>query len=154
MNGNSFIKFILRSPLHGLLSNNTMLITVTGRKTGRLITTPVNYARDNNVLWIISKRDRKWWRNLRGGAPVYLILRGKKDVKGFAEVILDPEMVVPKLAHYIRRIPYSARSLGISIEAGKPNVDDLARVAREWLIVSIKSGMPSVEGCKNERRSL
>jgi len=141
MNGNSFIRFILYSPLHGLLSNNTMLITVTGRKTGRLITTPVNYVRDNNVLWIISKRDRKWWRNLRGGAPVYLNLRGKKDVKGFAEVILNPEMVVTKLAHYIQRIPYSARSLGIRMEAGKPNIDDLARVAREWLIVSIKSDM-------------
>jgi len=144
MNGNSFIKFILCSPLHGLMSKSTLLITVTGRKTGRPITTPVNYASDKDTLWVISKRDRKWWRNLRGGAPVSLNLHGKKGVKGFAEVLLNPEMVVPKLTHYIQRIPYSAHSLGIRMEAGKPNVDDLVRVAREWLIVSIKSGMPQV----------
>jgi len=140
MNGNSFVKFILLSPLHSLLSKNTLLITVTGRKTGRLITTPVNYVRDNDALWVISKRDRRWWRNLRGGAQVSLHLRGR-DIKGFAKAILDPTMVVTHLAGYIQQISYSARSLGIHTEAGKPNFDDLARVAREWLIVSIKSDM-------------
>jgi len=138
MNGNSFIKFILRSPLHGLLSKSTLLITVTGRKTGRPITTPVNYVRDNDALWVISKRDRKWWRNLRGGAQVSLHLRGR-DIKAFAEAILDPTMVATQLACYIQQIPYSTRSLGIRMEAGKPNFEDLARVAREWLMVSIKS---------------
>ena len=58
MNGNSFIAWLLRSPLHGLLSGNTLLITVTGRKTGRPITTPVNYVRDGDRLWVISNRDR------------------------------------------------------------------------------------------------
>lgn len=141
MNGNSFIKFILRSPLHGLLSGKTMLITVTGRKTGRTITTPVNFARDNGALLVISKRDRKWWRNLRGGAPVCLRLHGQ-DVTGYAEAVLDPKTIAAQLNSYILQIPYSARSLGIHIDAGKPDADDLARVAREWLIVRINCETP------------
>jgi hypothetical protein len=58
MNENSFIAWLLRSPLHGLLSANTLLITMAGRKTGRPITTPVNYVRDGDRLWVISSRDR------------------------------------------------------------------------------------------------
>lgn len=34
MNGNDFMAWVLRSPIHGMLSNGMMLITVTGRKTG------------------------------------------------------------------------------------------------------------------------
>lgn len=68
MNGNSFMTFILRSPMHGILSGSTMLITVTGRKSGRPITTPVNYYQKGDTLWVISNRERSWWRNLKGGA--------------------------------------------------------------------------------------
>ena len=64
MNGNDFVKIMLKSPLHGLMGN-TMIITVTGRKTGRKIAVPVNYYRDNDALWIITKRSRNWWRNVK-----------------------------------------------------------------------------------------
>ncbi len=67
MQGNDFIKILLYSPLQGILGGTLMLITVMGRKSGRAITTPVNYYRDGNILWVISNRDRKWWRNVRGG---------------------------------------------------------------------------------------
>jgi len=131
------MKFILRSPLHVIMSASTMLITVTGRKTGRPITTPINYASDLDGVWVISKRDRTWWRNLRDGAQVTLQLRGQKVI-GFAELILDPERVVVQLPPYIQQLPYSARSLGIKMEAGKPNVEDMVRVAGEWLFIHIK----------------
>jgi deazaflavin-dependent oxidoreductase (nitroreductase family) len=74
---NPFITALLRSPLHGLLSNGYMLITVTGRKTGRAYTTPVNYGRAGDTLTCLSKRDRTWWRNLRNGTPVTVLLRGE-----------------------------------------------------------------------------
>lgn len=45
MSGSSFVEFVLRSPLHSLLGA-TMLLTVTGRKTRRKISIPVNYYRD------------------------------------------------------------------------------------------------------------
>jgi hypothetical protein len=37
-----------------------LLITVTGRKSRRAISTPVNYARDGETLLVISKTDRTW----------------------------------------------------------------------------------------------
>ncbi len=131
------ISFLLRSPLHPLLGD-TMLLTVTGRKTGKKYTTPVGFYSDGDFLWILSSRDRTWWRNLRGGAEVEMRLRGK-DVTGFAEAILDEELVTVQVMEYIRRIPMSARSLGVRLrENGEPHPEDAARLAQERLFVRIQ----------------
>jgi hypothetical protein len=55
---NSIMAFILRSPLHGLLSGSTMLITYTGRKSGKSITLPTNWVRDENTVFVTSLRAR------------------------------------------------------------------------------------------------
>ena len=81
MNGNDFVKLALRSPLQAMMGD-TMLITVTGRKTGRKITLPVGFYREGNTLWIISSRDRTWWRNIGTGAEVDIHLHGR-DLGGF-----------------------------------------------------------------------
>ncbi|HEU4758626.1 MAG TPA: nitroreductase/quinone reductase family protein [Dehalococcoidia bacterium] len=83
---NPSLKFLLRSPLHGLASGGTMLITVTGRRTGSPYTTPVNYVREGETLTVFSRRERRWWRNLRGGAPVVVRLKGR-DLSGTGEVL-------------------------------------------------------------------
>jgi hypothetical protein len=85
--GNQAIALLLRSPLHRLASRQLALITVTGRRSGREHTFPVGYERDGErvtipVLW----PERKlWWRNVRGGAPVRLRIRGEQH-SGHAEV--------------------------------------------------------------------
>jgi deazaflavin-dependent oxidoreductase (nitroreductase family) len=68
---------LLRSPLHFLVSHGMMLITVTGRKTGKQYTTAVAYVRDDQRVVFFSGRDLLWIKNLEGGAPVMLRLRGK-----------------------------------------------------------------------------
>ncbi len=76
--GNPFVSFLLQSPLHGLLGARFTLLTVTGRKSGRAYTTPVNYVRDGGVLTVISRRGRTWWRNLAVPAPVTVRLKGER----------------------------------------------------------------------------
>ena len=136
MKGNSFMTFILRSPLHGVMSGSTMVITVTGRKSGRPITTPVNYYQEGDTLWVISNRERTWWRNLKGGAPVKLHLRGQ-DVNGTGEVLLDEAEVAPQIGEYVRHLPISARSLGVHMLNGQPDPADLSRLAQERVMVRI-----------------
>jgi deazaflavin-dependent oxidoreductase (nitroreductase family) len=95
MNGlaNRTMKLVLRSRLHGLVSRRAMLITVSGRKTGRLYTTPVNYVCEGDTITVVSRTHRKWWRNLRGGAPVAVRVAGK-DLKGVGEVVVDDKEAV------------------------------------------------------------
>ena len=136
MTGNDFVKFFLRTPLH-IFMGDTMLITVTGRKTGKKYTTPVGFYRDGNTLWILSSRDRTWWRNVQDGAEVELRIRGK-DMKGFAETVLDEDAVASQVMEYVRRIPMSAKALGVRVENGEPNPEDATRLAKERLFVKIK----------------
>ncbi len=137
MNGNSFIIFLLRSPLHRLMSDSTMLITVTGRKTGRAITIPVNYAQEGDTLWVVSHRERTWWRNVRGGAPVTLYLRGRQ-VEAVADALMDEGEVAAHLRTYLHAIPISARALRVRLENGQPDSESLACAARERVMVRVE----------------
>lgn len=77
--GNPIMKLLLRSPWHRVASQEIMLITVTGRKSGKRYTTPVNYVEDeeSGILTVLTHQHRTWWRNLGDGAPVTVLVRGK-----------------------------------------------------------------------------
>lgn len=136
MNGNDFVKFFLRTPLH-VFMGNTMLLTVTGCKTGRTYSTPVGFYREGNTLWVLSSRDRTWWRNVRNGAYVSLLFKGK-TIKAFARAELDENCVEEHLLDYIQHIPMAAKSLGIRMENQIPNREDITRLARDRLFVKIE----------------
>ncbi len=135
MNANDFVIFALRSPLH-VIMGDTMLLTVTGRKTGRKINVPVNYYQDGDSLWVLSSRDRTWWRNLAHGGEVGVRLHGR-DFKASGDVVLDEQTVSARLVQYVKHLPSSAHYFGLRIENGVPNCDDLARLSKERLFVRI-----------------
>ena len=135
MTGNDFVKFFLRTPLY-IFMGNTMLITVTGRKTGKKYTTPVGYYRSGGHLWVITSRDRTWWRNVKDGAEVEMRIRGK-NVKGFADAVLDEGAVAAQVGEYLQHVPMAAKPLGVRMEKGKPDPEDAADLAKERLFVRI-----------------
>jgi deazaflavin-dependent oxidoreductase (nitroreductase family) len=137
MNGNGFITWLLRSPFHGLLSKGMMLITVTGRKTGKQYTTPVGFFQNHGFYWILTSRNRTWWKNLQGGAEVSLWLR-RKSVNAFAEPQLQSTTVETLLGEYVSHIPQAAKSMGIRVENGVANREDIARLAKDRLFVRVK----------------
>jgi len=137
MNGKDFMAWVLRSPFHGVLSNGMMLITVTGRKTGKSYTTPVGYYEEGGYLWVITSRDRKWWRNLEGGVEVELLLK-RRRVNGMAATELDPKAVETRMFDYGKYVPQAAKPLGIRVQEGKANPEDIARTAQDRLFVKIK----------------
>ncbi|MEP7135167.1 MAG: nitroreductase/quinone reductase family protein [Chloroflexota bacterium] len=137
MNGNDFMSWVLRSPLHGMLSNGMMLLTVTGCKTGKQYTLPVGYYREDGYLWVITSRDRTWWKNLRGGAEVALLLK-RKPVKALADTDLDEKAVEARMVEYVKHVPQAAKSLGIRLENGNANAEDIARTAKDRLFVRLR----------------
>jgi deazaflavin-dependent oxidoreductase (nitroreductase family) len=137
MTGNDFMSWILRSPLHGMLSSGMMLITITGRKTGKKYTTPVGYYSENGCLWVITSRERTWWRNLQGGADVALLLK-RQPVSAFAETELDLECVEERMHDYLKHIPQAAKRMGIRVENGIANTEDIAHTAKDRLFVKLR----------------
>lgn len=89
---NPLMKWLLRSPLHGVVSGRYVLLTFTGRKSGKIYMTPVQYIQAGEELYIITSEGYTWWKNLRGGAEVMLHLRGK-DYPGHAITSTDPQVL-------------------------------------------------------------
>lgn len=141
MNGNDFVKWMLRSPLYPLMGS-TMLITVTGRRSGRALTVPVNYYRAGDTLWILSARDRTWWRNIQAGGPVQIRLGGR-EYAGTAEVILGEKDVARLMADYVRKLPMSVKPLGVRIRDGVVDPADASRLARDRLFIRVCLSEPA-----------
>ena len=49
---NPVARFLLATPFHSLMSGRLMLLSFTGRKTGRLYTRPVSYVRVGDSLLV------------------------------------------------------------------------------------------------------
>lgn len=132
---NTLMKPLLRSPLHRLMSHSIMLMCYRGRKSGSLYTIPVNYVRDCQTLWTISTRERTWWRNLRGGAPVTLHLKGK-DVAATGQAIEDPAEVAEKLMIYLELVPHYAKFFGVTLDAeNQPKLEEVEKAAQSRVMV-------------------
>ena len=139
---NPMMTWLIRSPFHSLVSKNMMLVSYTGRKSGKAYATPVNYFRLNDArgeyLLTTSFRERTWWRNLRGGGEVSLLLQGKQ-VKARAEAVEDEHSVAAELLAYLREAPQYARYQAVRLEAdGKPNAEDVAKAAKVRVVVRMR----------------
>ena len=78
------MRIVLTLPFATPLSGALMLVTLTGRKTGKTYRQPVSYVPDGDTL--LTPGGGKWKANLREGQPVRLRLRGRN-------VIARPELV-------------------------------------------------------------
>jgi deazaflavin-dependent oxidoreductase (nitroreductase family) len=77
---NRAVSTVLRSRAHRLLSGALLLATFRGRRSGRMYSIPLLYARDGDDLLLVALHPggQQWWRNARGGAEVELLLRRRR----------------------------------------------------------------------------
>lgn len=118
-----------------------MLITVTGRRTGRRYTIPVGYQRHGDVLTIlVSEAPKKqWWLNFHDAAPVDVNVKGQSR-SGIAELVAptSPEFRV-RTEETLRRLPWMGKVFGVRYRKGEPLDDQqIATLARNIAIVQIR----------------
>lgn len=137
----SLLTGLLRSPLHGLLSKRLLLLSFSGRKSGRRYEIPVAYVRDSANLLIASRA--AWWKNLRGGAPVEVRLQGRR-VAGTAEVSEDAARREADLRRVLRGANQVARFMNITLDqAGDPDPRQLAAALESgWMVVRVHLAHP------------
>ena len=98
MNLNTYVRLVMRAgpllnvpvaamansrPFGRILGRNVAVITYTGRRSGRTITTPVAYRRKGDELQIAANMPdaKNWWRNFTDeGAPLSVRLNGVERV--------------------------------------------------------------------------
>lgn len=134
---NQAIKSVLRSPVHGLVSKNLLLITFTGRKSGKTFTTPVSYSQHGDQVYIFSHGT--WWKNLRPGAPVTLRIQGR-ELQGLAEPIVeDKRAIAAGLMEHLRAVPTDARWYGVTFDDHKnPRAEQVEQGAQSVVMLRIK----------------
>ena len=116
-----------------------MLITFTGRRSGRQFTTPVRYIRDGETVRCFTSAENQWWRNLRGGADVVLRIEGRDAPYHANAVDNDPDEVKKWLQYYLGLFPQDAAYHDIRIDKDKSLVPhDLEKASRSAIIVEAK----------------
>lgn len=140
---NPLVRLVLKSRLHGILSASVLLLSYRGRKSGREYSLPVEYAQDGDVITILPgmPENKTWWRNLRGGARVRLVLRGER-VSGNAQVLQgegDRTALMAGLGSYFQHFPMSAQRRQIRSQPdGSYSAEDLRRIAGNTILVQVK----------------
>jgi deazaflavin-dependent oxidoreductase (nitroreductase family) len=84
------MRFVLGLPFRTPLSGRLMLLSYTGRKTGRPYRQPISYVPDGDVL--LTPGGGKWKLNLVESEPVTLRLRGH-DVSARPQFVFDVDEV-------------------------------------------------------------
>ena len=87
---NPMVRFLLRTPVAGSLREAMMVLSFTGRKSGRRYTLPVSAHRIDSDLYALVFA--AWRLNFRGGAPA-AVLHGGKTTTMQGELIDDPSAV-------------------------------------------------------------
>ena len=133
---NRAMKFVLRSPMHGMVSKSVLLITFTGRKSGKTYMTPVSYSQHDDQVYVFTHAD--WWKNLRGGAPVSLRIQGR-ELRGLPEPIAeDKQAVAAGLAAHLRKVPSDARYYGVTFDDnGSPRAEEVEKAAQTVVMLRI-----------------
>jgi hypothetical protein len=132
---NPLMEWLLKSPLHGMLSGNTMIVYFKGCKSGKDYHVPVGYLRVDNMLLTVSSRQRTWWRNMCSGAEVTVLLKGKM-LPAHAQAVEDDPGVAEGLKAFIKENPRMANILKVNVGAdGQPETESLQQAVNQRVIV-------------------
>ncbi len=138
---NPLIGALLRSPLHGLLSSGLLLLTVTGRRSGRRYSIPVGYQRDGGdlVVMVSEARRKQWWRNYYEPGELSVRVR-RRERTGRAELVAPGSEEFRELVERtLQRMPWMRRVFRVDYDADAGlRSDQLDRLGEEIAIVRIR----------------
>lgn len=141
---NPLVVAVLRSPFHWLLSYGLMLITLTGRRSGRAYTIPVGYQKDGDVITVLASEapSKHWWRNFQTPSEVGVRLRGK-DLSGTAALLApDSSEFRTQSERTLRRLPFMAKVFGVDDYDRRRGLtgEQVVTLGRSIAIVQIRVG--------------
>ena len=137
---NPAVRWVLRSPAHGLLGDKVMLLAFTGRKSGERYAVPVGYVLEGeDIVCFTGKGWNNWWKNFEGGAPAVVRLR-ERELACRAEAVEAEGAVERGLAAFLLKYPSTAKRYGVGLDPeGRPKPEDVAAAARADEAVMIRA---------------
>jgi deazaflavin-dependent oxidoreductase (nitroreductase family) len=141
------IRWSLRRGSGGPLARNLLLLRFRGRRSGIWRTTPVGYARDGDVVVIVTSPSYTWWKNIGDGADVDVRLDGAWS-QGRARIVGPEDAAYDEtVALQVRlRGPRMLRGFGVAVDdAGVVAPADRALGGERAHIVRVELAGPAPE---------
>lgn len=133
---NKIVKVILKSPLHGIMSDSFMLMSYTGRKSGKQFTTPVRYMRTDKGVRVYTAEHTQWWRNMLSGPKVTLVIAGQTEPYTASVYPRDAQQNRELLIDFLTLYPQDATYQDIRLNKdGSLNQEDLDAAAQKSIVV-------------------
>ena len=133
---NSLMKWALNTPgLQGMVGQGVALLSFTGRKTGKPYTIPVSYHRVDDIVTVITKRQRKWWHNFETPLQVELRLAGR-TFAGKAEASTSDEDTLEFMTRYLEKRPIDAKAYGLKKD--EITREKIARILPHIVVIRIE----------------
>lgn len=136
---NAFMRAFLRTPgLQRVIGKSVLLLTFTGRRSGRRYTTPVTYVRQDGTVIVLSRRSRTWWRNFETHPDVELRLAGCTHV-GRAEAHPGSESDLATVSAFLKQRRVDARGYGVRLgDDGSPFEQDVRALLPTLVVVRVE----------------
>jgi hypothetical protein len=134
---NPAMRRALTSRFHAQMgSDKMMVLNFQGRRSGRFYSFPIGYMQIGNTLFSYSPFS--WWRNLEGGVPVSVELRGR-TLNGMADVSTNTEQIASGMDAYLRNNPGDAKYFKVALDDNRqPSPDDIPRAAQQNVQIRIE----------------
>jgi deazaflavin-dependent oxidoreductase (nitroreductase family) len=110
--------FLLKRNLMGPAGNVLMVITTTGRKSGKKFSTPIGYVQDNRMYYGFNLGGHaNWYKNAMANPRVTLNIKGK-PIEATVEPIITDDELLHVLNIYKQKVPNQLeRFFGVSKDA-------------------------------------
>ena len=133
---NPFVRIILKSPIHFILSHQILLFRVIGRKSKKIYEIPASYAHINDALVCVTLRENLWWKNFIDIENQDIYFKGKKINKKISINFSDDNFVREKLKELIEHNPIDAFFADVKLDRNKvPNSEDLDKAAKLHTVI-------------------
>ena len=133
---NPFVRLILKSPFHFLISHQILLFRVVGRRSKKIFEIPASYAHINGSLVCVTLRENLWWKNFKDIETQEIYFKGKKINKNISINFTNNAFVREKLKELIEHNPIDAFFAGVKLDKNKvPNSADLDKAAELHTVI-------------------
>ena len=133
---NPFVRLILKSPFHFVISHQILLFRVIGRKSKKIFEIPASYAQIDDSLVCVTLRENLWWKNFKNIDTQEIYFKGKKINKNISINFTDNLFVRRKLKELIEHNPIDAFFAGVKLDKNKvPNSNDLDKAAELHTVI-------------------
>jgi hypothetical protein len=135
---NPIMRALLRTPVMGSMRKQMMVVSFSGRKSGRRYSIPLSAHRIDNDIYAITSAT--WKHNFRDGADAEVLLDGKTTAMR-GELIDDPAAVadLSRRAAESWGVKRAQTMLGMKFRDQRiPTLEEFTEAARRDRIVAIK----------------